>query len=67
MVLPRIPKQYEAFVGGYTGALSTFTTATGMRYVFSKPLPRIEKGRRYMMVIEGKQIRLLPLVMEVGR
>lgn len=63
MVLPRIPKEYEGFVGGYTGTLSTFTTAAGLRYVFSKPNPRIEKDRRYMMVIEGKIITLLPIIL----
>ena len=62
MILPKIPQQYEAFVGGFTGSLSTYTAADGKRYVFAKPLPRIERGRRYMMVIVGVTIKLLPII-----
>ena len=63
-VMPRIPKIYEPFVGEFTGVLSTFTASDGKRYVFAKPLPRITKGLRYMMKIEGIRITLLPLLLE---
>lgn len=62
MIAP-VPKQYEPFTAGFTGTLSTWVSSAGLRYVFAKPLPRITKDQRYMMVLEGKTIRLLPLIM----
>mgnify|MGYP001569351841 FL=1 len=61
-MIPTVPKTHEPFIGGFTGSLSTYTAADGKRYVFAKPLPRIERGRRYMMVIEGVTIKLLPII-----
>ena len=62
-----MPKTVEPYVGEFTGTLSTYTSQDRRRYVFSKPHPRIMKGVRYMMVIEELRIKLLPLILEVGR
>lgn len=60
---PPVSRQHEPFTAGFTGELSTWVSSAGLRYVFAKPLPRIRKDQRYMMVLDGKTIRILPLIM----
>lgn len=55
---------YEPFTGHFTGRLSTITTVSGLLCKFKYPLPRIEKGKRYMLKIDKKtgQCTFLQLV-----
>lgn len=55
---------HEPFVGYFTGQLSVVSTKSGHTCRFTKPCPRIEKGRHYMLVIntETGQCRFLPIV-----
>lgn len=66
-MMPTTPKTCEPFTGEFTGQLPTYTSLGKLRYVFTKPYPRITKGQRYMVVIAGSRITLLPLLFPVTR
>jgi hypothetical protein len=63
MLVPAVPKTVEPYRGEFTGTLSTYTSQDRKRYVFAQPHPRIVSGVRYMVVIEGTRIKLLPIIL----
>lgn len=53
---------YEPFRAAFTGQLSTFLASDGRRYIFSKPLPKVQKDRAYVMELLEGRVRLIPVV-----
>lgn len=58
----------EFLKASFTGQLSTFQSASGTFFSFKRPLPRVEKGRFYVIQWneKNKTIRLIPIVMPPG-
>ena len=56
---------HEPFTAAFTGRMSSFySVQTKRNYTFEHPLPRIEKGKAYMMELDLKnnRVRMLPVL-----
>ena len=55
---------YEAFQASFTGQMSTCRLGNGKVYTFHNPLPRVVKGRHYIIAYEPRtgKCRILVVV-----
>ena len=55
-------KTVEPFVADQPGVLTSINTQRCGRFNLQAPFPRVQKGQRFMVVVEDARCRLLPLL-----